>query len=849
MSRWESVPLADPSGRSWDERPGPEISNRGPTLSMRKWKGSSFSRVNTLKYQLLDHWRGWRTGIAFCIVLSTGVLALNVVLATISHFNETRSLSGLPVKDGLSTLYQGDCGTTKRISLITHLVINILSTILLGASNYCMQILASPTRDEIDAAHSRQRWLRVGVPNFQNLTQVDWKRAVLCVLLGLSSLPLHLLWNSAVVQTVSSNDFFVGGVTTDFLAGANATAGSPQLVRDWFQGEPGDFNSAWFTAVRGSNATHLTASECINAYGTPMVQTYSNVAIVFNVENSTNSLLFAGTHLTGADEDEVRGTTGLGDNWVCGLPAPSSPTCEYSNLAKHNASYWTPLSSAADWKNLSSNSYLDKIARSNVSVSHCLAQVTDSPCRIGTTSSILYAVVAANALKVFCFISTWILISHRPRHEGEQRIVTNGDLIASYLRRPDMRFAGRCLASARLIRNPNMSKNHGDSAVGFWDLDTPLVLPWLGGQNQRQHKTTAEAKAQAEVQLQDQAAFVLFRCGKQRPKTRTKKTAPRWHTGPSGMTWLTYVLPSTLCIIALLILYFNFGLQNDLFLGFGQPSTQTTVSLGPGSGPGKSLGVIKSTLIANAPQLMASYIYVACNSVLTSMLAHHEVSTYAVRRRGLRVSFPKRNTAQRATYFLQVPWKIALPLMTTSTVLHWCMSQSLFLLRVAVHSPQGEEDTTKLISTVGYSSSPILASLAILAAFVVGVCALSWFKRYEGAERMPLVASCSASLAAATCPGLPCPESQAVDGKGADCVEKPMGLTLARYLYDEDTAYSSPFLGFQELSVGFEVAVAEQPLTWGAIPFRNDTITDDQVGHAMFSAGTVEPVEIGRSYA
>ncbi|KAK6085055.1 hypothetical protein SCUP515_00873 [Seiridium cupressi] len=791
MSRWESVPLADPSGRSWDERPGPDISNRGPTLSMRKWKSSSFSRVNTLKYQLLDHWRGWRTGIAFCIVLSTGVLALNVVLATISHFNETRSLSGLPVKDGLSTLYQGDCETTKTISLITHFIINILSTILLGASNYCMQILASPTRDEIDAAHSRQRWLRIGVPNFQNLTHVDWKRAVLCVLLGFSSLPLHLLWNSAVVQTVSSNDFFVGGVTTDFLAGANATAESPQLVRDWFQGDPGDFNT----------------SECINAYGTPMVQTYSNVAIVFNVENSTNSLLFAGTHLTGADEDEVRGTTGLGDNWVCGLPAPSSPTCGYSNLAKHNASYWTPLSWAADWKNLSSNS-------------------TRSP---DPTS---------NALKVFCFISTWVLISHRPRHEGEERIVTNGDLIASYLRRPDMRFAGRCLASARLIRNPNMSKNHGDSAVGFWDLDTPLVLPWLGGQNQRQHKTTAEAKAQAEVQIQEQVAST-FRCGKQRSRTRTKKTAPRWHTGPSGMTWLTYVLPSTLCIIVLLILYFNFGLQNDLFLGFGQPSTQTTVSLGPGSGPGKSLGVIKSTLIANAPQLIASYIYVACNSVLTTMLAHHEVSSYAVRKRGLRVSFPKRNTAQRATYFLQVPWKIALPLMTTSTVLHWCMSQSLFLLRVAVHSPQGEEDTTKLISTVGYSSSPILASLAILAAFVAGVCALSWFKRYEGAERMPLVASCSASLAAATCPGLPCPELQAVDGKGGDRVERPMGLTLARYLYDEDTAYSPPFLGFQELSVGFEVAVAEQPLTWGAILSRNDTLTEDQVGHAMFSAGTV----------
>lgn len=74
-----------------------------------------------------------------------------------------------------------------------HLAINALSTILLSSSNYCMQCLSAPTRKELDNAHSKGKWLDIGVMSTRNLRGIATKRVVLWWLLGISSLPLHLL--------------------------------------------------------------------------------------------------------------------------------------------------------------------------------------------------------------------------------------------------------------------------------------------------------------------------------------------------------------------------------------------------------------------------------------------------------------------------------------------------------------------------------------------------------------------------------------------------------------------------------------------------------------------------------
>jgi hypothetical protein len=88
---------------------------------------------------------------------------------------------------------EGDCKDVKYLNTGLHVIINIFSTILLSGSNYCMQCLSAPTREDVDQAHAKGKWLVIGVPSFRNLMRISGKRFLLWSLLIISSLPLHLL--------------------------------------------------------------------------------------------------------------------------------------------------------------------------------------------------------------------------------------------------------------------------------------------------------------------------------------------------------------------------------------------------------------------------------------------------------------------------------------------------------------------------------------------------------------------------------------------------------------------------------------------------------------------------------
>ena len=124
--------------------------------------------------------------LATCCIISSIVFVVN--LTTTILFK-----TGFKSDSDLGTLYHGDCGTSSRLSTGLHLVINLLSTLLIGSSNFCMQLLAAPTRAETDKAHAEHRWLDIGVPSIRNLKRIAYSRRALWALLGLSSVPLHFL--------------------------------------------------------------------------------------------------------------------------------------------------------------------------------------------------------------------------------------------------------------------------------------------------------------------------------------------------------------------------------------------------------------------------------------------------------------------------------------------------------------------------------------------------------------------------------------------------------------------------------------------------------------------------------
>lgn len=105
---------------------------------------------------------GWRGGARIAFIGTLCTLIVNIVLMV--YFTTSfESMDGFPV------IYRGTCSQAERQNLIWHLVLNVLSTGLLAASNYCMQLLCAPTRAQLDRAHAGGHWLDIGIPSLRNL--------------------------------------------------------------------------------------------------------------------------------------------------------------------------------------------------------------------------------------------------------------------------------------------------------------------------------------------------------------------------------------------------------------------------------------------------------------------------------------------------------------------------------------------------------------------------------------------------------------------------------------------------------------------------------------------------------
>jgi hypothetical protein len=150
----------------------------------------TYGRFSFHKPTILNKWsrrfHGWKTGAITAATLALLSLLINFGVAIwLGSHN--------PDHSSLVEVYRGDCEKIERIDLWVHLAINALSTLLLGGSNYCMQCLSAPTRADIDKAHAKGKYLDVGVPSIRNIASVPAYKVVLWAILGLSSVPLHLM--------------------------------------------------------------------------------------------------------------------------------------------------------------------------------------------------------------------------------------------------------------------------------------------------------------------------------------------------------------------------------------------------------------------------------------------------------------------------------------------------------------------------------------------------------------------------------------------------------------------------------------------------------------------------------
>ncbi|MCJ1431301.1 hypothetical protein MMC27_000652 [Xylographa pallens] len=629
------------------------------------------------------------------------------------------------------------CSDSSQINTGLHLAINILSTLLLGAGNYTMQCLSAPTRAEVDQAHRQGLWLDIGVPSVRNIFRIGKGRVILWVLLGLTSLPLHLLYNSAIYETIVANQYTVTVIAEDFLNGAafNVSGYVAELSPEYtyFSKEISDYATQYESGLKNlqiqnvSRIQNLSNLACITAYGASFV---TNRADLFAVSpnpdplgnNSVLSFLFPPT----IKEHES------GGSWVCASSAKEP------NYGQGGCNIGTTEADASHWE------------IEDYPIAYCLSQQVSEICRFEFSMQLLIAVILCNLIKAICMaITVW--------QQKVPTLVTVGDAISSFLDSPDPTTFKNCMIS------------RVDVVRGRW-----------GGKKRfsgEQIKTPAP----------------LSRAWSPKQK--------RWFSAASAKRWIVCI---SLCAIALSVAVALLSISvNATILEMTTADMKTLWSLGFGTvngqlllstdmevqGPGRlgSGGLIQSVLLANLPQVIFSFLYLMYNGLYTCMLLGNEWTNYAHYRKSLRVTSPSGD--QRSSYWLQLPYTYSIPLLVLSGLMHWLVSQSLFLARIG--QSDGEGNIIVLESTCGYSPIAIIFTIMVGTLMVIGVI-LNGFRSYR--PGIPLAPSCSAAISAACHP-------PAGDGNAARSLVKWGEVTaltsddLAHCTFTSDPDVTMPIVG------------------------------------------------------
>lgn len=155
--------------------------------------------------------------------------------------------------------------------------------------------------------------------------------------------------------------------------------------------------------------------------------------------------------------------------------------------------------------------------------------------------------------------------------------------------------------------------------------------------------------------------------------------------------------------------------------------------------------IIASVLVANTPQLILSAIYLSLNNLCTSIACGTEWNRLNIEAKGLRVSSTPQGK-QRDTYFLSLPYALSLPMIISMALLHWLISQSIFLAVVAVFDPNGTLKNPIATATCGFSPVGMICTL-VIGSFGFGAMVL--YGRQKIQYNMPLVQTNSSGIAAA----------------------------------------------------------------------------------------------------
>ncbi|CAI4215072.1 unnamed protein product [Parascedosporium putredinis] len=303
-------------------------------------------------------------------------------------------------------------------------VISLCLIALLAISNYAFQVLSSPTRAEVSAAHDRRRWLDIGIPSFKNLVRISRVRAILAVFILLVAFTLQVLYNSVItVSRVGANASLIF-VTEDFLSGAPFSNGtdtnSAQLSRI-------DLLALQSSADRGL-MTNLTASQCVASFTGPFIDDFSTIIVVTSLDDNPSGSLV---------QTAVAGTRG---------------------------------------GRFKEGDLRDGVRLRSSDVLFCLGETTgfdNDFCELRLSGALLGVAALVNLALVIAVAAAALMRKFAP-------LATLGDAISSFIEAPDATTRNACLltkSDVRLGRWPLYEAKYWAPREHFWIM-TPSMLRW-----------------------------------------------------------------------------------------------------------------------------------------------------------------------------------------------------------------------------------------------------------------------------------------------------------------------------------------------------------------------------------
>ncbi|KAH6657589.1 hypothetical protein BKA67DRAFT_192664 [Truncatella angustata] len=632
-----------------------------------------------------ERWR--RTGIVNLVLVAVCAASLlGSLVASITRSNSSINTATI--------IYEAECSYISRLNLSLHLLINLVSSGVLASSNFYMQVLSSPSRKEIDHTHEYLKSLDIGIPSVKNIRFISPFKQICWAILLLSSFPLHLIFNSAVFETGYQGSYWNLTIATEaFTQGAGfyapgaslspAGSPSPAYIRStvgqpehqptpvWKAkggidgyGQSLDIADYWdenslprlelaATALVADSWSRLDPKTCLAEYRSCNPRkNYGNVVVVVNSSASsaagwTRSEVFhfdPQSNLSSIWDSHIppNVTNSLWYSAQCKVTRSTNPSvydhCEHTCLnvlgLNHTKTYdvstkapdntqWT-LSFQPVELNIApsvreSLGYNDTF--NSLDVNYCLALPVNK-CKIGVSNTLVLIVLVCILVKLL----TCVMVIRNLTHH--MSLITPGDAMESFISRPDTRIEGLgtldITDSERLEFGPRTLSTEASS-----DL-TQIIRP------------------------------------------RRWQTKPRRYIGmvPRAAWTRTYCL--LFCAIVFLVVCVALALdggRSPLAYAFGHTDENLTAQLA-----GSYIG---SLLVANTPQLILSLCYFSYNTFFTRLAVETEWNSFSLRHQPLRVSYPVGK--QVSKYRLQLPYRYSIPLLAVSILLHWLVSNSVYI--------------------------------------------------------------------------------------------------------------------------------------------------------------------------